>query len=78
MGVLALDHMIAWALRPGIELQQQVSERVIFLMKKIMQVLGFRLFSTSVELTHVLIRFVLMRLVAKINEEGRKAQLKIG
>lgn len=73
MGAFTLADSIAWMLRQGIDLGKQVSEWVQRLMRKIMQVLGMKVASTSEELTRELMRRVLASLMERANNEARKA-----
>lgn len=74
MGALTLADKIAWALRRGIvDPYNKAKEWVVMLMRKIMQALGMKLMESSQELTQTLMRYVLMRLIDRINEQVRKA-----
>jgi len=64
---------IAYILAKGINLAENISIWVEHLMRKLMQALGMKVVESKEELTHNLIRFVLMRITEKANKEARNA-----
>jgi len=64
---------IAYILAKGIDLAENVSIWVECLMRKLMQALGMKVAKAKEELTHSLIRIVLMRITERANKEARNA-----
>lgn len=77
MGVLTVADTIAWILRKGIDLSKAAGQWVIYLMRKIMQVLGMKIVETSKELTQALMRTTLTRLMDRTTNEARRAIMRI-
>lgn len=68
---------IAYMLMKGIDLIKGVSQWVVWLMQKIMQVLGRKVPKSKDELSREIIRESLTRVMEKVEEEARKAVQKI-
>ena len=77
IGFFTIADKIAFILRSGIDLANEVSDWVEHLMRKIMQALGMTIAKTKQELTHNLIRHVLMRLSDKATQDARNAIEKV-
>ena len=77
IGFFTIADKIAFILHSGIDLANEVSDWVEHLMRKIMQALGMTIAKTKQELTHNLIRHVLMRLSDKATQDARNAIEKV-
>ena len=64
---------IAYILAKGIELADNISVWVQHLMRKLMQALGMKVTQAKEELTYSLMRYVLERIIEKINKQARNA-----
>lgn len=72
-----LADKIAYILVKGIDLAEEISIWVEYLMRKLMQALGMKVAKSKKELTRSLIRSVLMRIAEKANREARNALRKL-
>ncbi len=71
-GIVTLADKIAWILQKGVTVLKQ-GTLVLQLMTKIMQALGMKTAKTAEELTHALLRNVLLRLINRITDEAQRA-----
>ena len=72
-GALSLADKIAWILYKGVEVTIEAGKWVLLLMRKMMQALHMKMVETGEELTRVLMRLVLERLMARTTQEAMKA-----
>lgn len=77
MIAFSIADKIAWMLRKGLDLAGDVAGWVIRIMRKIMQALGMKLAQTSEELTRHFMRFILMRLIQRMNDQARQSVMKL-
>ena len=73
INALTLADRIAYILAKSIDLAEHLSIWVELLMRKLMQALGMKIAATRKELTHSLMKQVLIRLTEKANREARNA-----
>ena len=64
---------LAYVLKKGIDLSENISSMILHLIRKIMEILGMKRTLKAVELTRDFIRNILMRLQAKANEYAKAA-----
>lgn len=64
---------LAYILHKGIDISQNISSWVMCLIRRIMQILGYRAEVEAAELTYGFIRNLLLRLQTKVNEFAKKA-----
>ncbi len=77
IGAFTLADKIAYILAKGIDLAEKISVWMELLMRKLMQALGMKVTQNKKELTHSLIRGVLVRLTEKANQEAQNALKKL-
>jgi hypothetical protein len=73
IGTMTLADKIAYLLAKGIELADHISNWIELLMRKLMQALRMKAPATKKELTHALMRKVLIRLTEEANRNARNA-----
>ncbi len=74
IGGLTLADRIALALRQGLDTSKEVGVWVLRLMRRIMRLLGFRtIVETTADLTRNLMRWVLTRLIDRMNQMAQRA-----
>jgi len=64
---------LAYVLKKGIDLSENISSMILHLIRKIMEILGMKRTVKAAELTRDFIRNILMRLQAKANEYAKAA-----
>lgn len=77
IGAFTLADKLAYILAKGIELRAQASIWVERLMRKLMLALGMKVAKSKKDLTHQLIRYVLMRIMEKASRDARNALRKL-
>jgi triacylglycerol lipase len=77
IGFMTLADKIAYILAKGIQLADHISIWVELLMRKLMQALHMKVASSKKELTRDLIRYVLLRITEKANQDARNALRKL-
>lgn len=73
MGVMTLADTLAWILRKGLDIAKSIGQWVLFLMRKIMQVLGRKPVEKKEELSQSLMRTTMNQLMVKTSEEAKRA-----
>lgn len=73
MGVMTLADTLAWILRKGLDIAKTIGQWVLFLMRKIMQVLGRKPVEKKEELSQSLMRSTMNQLMVKTSEEAKRA-----
>ena len=73
VGAFTLVDKIAWLLKKGIDLSEEVSSWVLRLMRKIMQVLGMIVVDSVEKLTRAFMGHILSRMIDRINQEAQRA-----
>ena len=77
IGAVTLADTIAYMLQKGIEISVTIGKWVLLLMRKIMEVFGFKKIETIEKLDQTLMRNMMIKLIDKTNQEAKSVIQKI-